>query len=110
MPTLHLSSGEPVLIDDDDLELVGRHRWFPLRSKGDVYARRQVRAGGRRFTVLMHRFLLGVTDSDVRVDHRNHNTLDNRRENLELYPSNGDHKRGEVGRFVPGVANRLRLD
>lgn len=41
------------------------------------------------------------------VHHINHDPRDNRRENLELYPSNGDHKRGEVGRFVPGVANRL---
>jgi hypothetical protein len=43
------------------------------------------------------------------VNHINHDPRDNRRENLELYPSNGDHKRGEVGRFVPGVANRLYL-
>lgn len=43
------------------------------------------------------------------VNHINHNPRDNRRENLELYPSNGDHKRGEVGRFVAGVANRLYL-
>lgn len=43
------------------------------------------------------------------VNHINHNPRDNRPENLELYPSNGDHKRGEVGRFVEGVANRLHL-
>ena len=43
------------------------------------------------------------------VNHINHDPRDNRPENLELYPSNGDHKRGEVGRFVPGVANRLHL-
>jgi endogenous inhibitor of DNA gyrase (YacG/DUF329 family) len=43
------------------------------------------------------------------VNHINHDPRDNRRENLELYPSNGDHKRGEVGRYAPGVANRLFL-
>lgn len=41
------------------------------------------------------------------VNHINRDPRDNRPENLELYPSNGDHKRGEVGRFVPGVANQL---
>jgi len=41
------------------------------------------------------------------VNHKNHDPRDNRRENLELYPTNGDHKRGEVGRFVSGVHNRL---
>ena len=39
------------------------------------------------------------------VNHKNHDPRDNRRENLELYPTNGDHKRGERGRFVDGVAN-----
>ncbi len=41
------------------------------------------------------------------VNHIDHNPANNLRENLELYPTNGDHKRGEVGRFVDGVANSL---
>ena len=43
------------------------------------------------------------------VNHINHDPRDNRQANLELYPSNGDHKRGEAGRYVAGVANRLSL-
>jgi len=43
------------------------------------------------------------------VNHINHDPRDNRPENLELYPSNGDHKRGEAGRYVAGVANRVSL-
>lgn len=43
------------------------------------------------------------------VNHIDHNPANNDRSNLELYPTNADHKRGEVGRFVDGVANRLRL-
>lgn len=43
------------------------------------------------------------------VNHKDRNPSNNARANLELYPSNGDHKRGEVGRFVPGVANRRFL-
>ncbi|MGO1736882.1 MAG: hypothetical protein ACTHZ9_11255 [Leucobacter sp.] len=43
------------------------------------------------------------------VNHINHDPRDNRRENLEMYPTNGDHKRGEAGRFVSGVHNRLSL-
>ena len=41
------------------------------------------------------------------VDHVDHNPRNNAVENLLLYPSNGDHKRGEAGRYVAGVANRL---
>jgi len=40
------------------------------------------------------------------VNHKDHNPSNNLRANLELYPTNGDHKRGEVGRFVEGVTNR----
>ena len=42
------------------------------------------------------------------VHHRDHRPLSNEPTNLELWPTNRDHKMGEVGRFVPGVANRLR--
>ena len=43
------------------------------------------------------------------VNHKDHDPSNNARSNLELWPTNGDHKRGEVGRFVDGVANRLYL-
>lgn len=36
------------------------------------------------------------------VNHINRNPRDNRRENLELYPSNGDHKRGGGRAFCAG--------
>jgi hypothetical protein len=64
--------------------------------------------------IMEHRLVMAqwvgrlLTRTEV-VNHKNRNPRDNRRENLELYPSNGDHKRGEVGRFVPGVANRRFL-
>lgn len=61
--------------------------------------------------IMEHRLVMAqwvgriLTRTEV-VNHINHNTRDNRRENLELYPTNGDHKRGEVGRFVSGVHNK----
>jgi len=61
--------------------------------------------------IMEHRLLMAMmcgrllTRQEV-VNHINRNPLDNSLTNLELYPTNGDHKRGEVGRFVDGVANR----
>lgn len=49
-------------------------------------------------------FLLKRTEV---VDHLDHNPSNNRPSNLALYPTNADHKRGEVGRLAFGVANRL---
>lgn len=43
------------------------------------------------------------------VNHKDHDPSHNARPNLELWPTNRDHKMGEVGRFVNGVANRLYL-
>lgn len=64
--------------------------------------------------IMEHRLVMAkrvgrlLTREEV-VNHINHDPRDNRPENLELYPTNGDHKRGEAGRFVIGVANRLHL-
>lgn len=43
------------------------------------------------------------------VHHRDHAPLNNVRDNLELWPTNRDHKLAEYGRYVSGVANRLSL-
>jgi hypothetical protein len=40
------------------------------------------------------------------VNHVDHDPSNNARSNLELWPTNADHKRGEFGRIVIGVANR----
>ena len=48
-----------------------------------------------------------LTRTEV-VNHIDHNPSNNSPKNLELWPDNGSHKRGEVGRFADGVANRLR--
>lgn len=40
------------------------------------------------------------------VNHLDHNPANNDLANLELWPTNADHKRGEAGRCVVGVANR----
>lgn len=44
----------------------------------------------------MHRQIMGVTDPKVKVDHKNHDTLDNRRHNLRICTNlqNCANKRG----------------
>ena len=43
------------------------------------------------------------------VHHLDHNPLNNKRMNLELWPDNRSHKSAEHGRVVEGAANRLSL-
>ena len=49
-----------------------------------------------------------LTRTEV-VDHIVHNPSNNAPSNLQLWPTNRDHKMGEAGRFVPGVHNRVSL-
>lgn len=62
--------------------------------------------------IMEHRLVMAqmcgrlLTRTEV-VNHIDHDPSNNDSSNLELWPTNADHKRGEVGRFVPGVANRV---
>lgn len=71
-----------VLVDDDVPNEVLAYRWY--LSGG--YAKRDGQKDGKRYHVLMHRFLAGVTEPGckIHVDHINGDTLDNRRENLRV--------------------------
>ena len=41
----------------------------------------------------MHRFIMGAENTQLQVDHKNHQTLDNRRENLEVVTHEENQKR-----------------
>jgi hypothetical protein len=89
------------------------------RGKGNYAGARYVRAPAWALPmarkdgyIMEHRLIVAglagrmLSRTEV-VNHRNHNPRDNRPENLELWPTNRDHKMAEHGRFVPGVANRV---
>lgn len=73
---------EEIFVDDEDLDLVIKHNWY-LNQKG--YAQANVlKPNGPKTTIRMHRLILGVTNPQIKVDHRFGNRLDNRRKNLRL--------------------------
>ena len=83
--TLTLKTGEVVLIDEEDLPLIGGLNWTALRRPHTTYVKARIKnADGSLGCVLMHRLLLGITDRHIDVDHINHNGLDNRRSNLRV--------------------------
>jgi len=78
MATLDIR-GVVVLFDDEDLELVSRHKWW-IVPQG--YAVTKIkRVDGSRRTIGMHRLILGDPDTPA-TDHINRDRLDNRRANL----------------------------
>lgn len=79
------------LIDTADLPKLQEIncKWCAFIANDDIYVCAQVRLGKRKYDFkLLHRFLMNA-EKGYEVDHRNHNTLDNRRSsNLRLTTHN----------------------
>ena len=80
-----LSQGKVAIIDDDDLPLVSGYRWYAWKGPmaKTYYAQASIkRADGTWTKIKMHRLIIGLTDPDVKVDHRDRNGLNNTRTNI----------------------------
>ena len=83
MLELKTSKGISFYISDEDFERVTRYKWNVKLFRTDEYVYRNTWYGGKRITILLHRF---ITDcpKGKQVHHKNFNPLDNTRENLEV--------------------------
>ena len=98
MIEIPLTQGQVALIDDEDYELVSQYKWYArwdphTKSFRAVTTGRQL--GGKRKMTYMHRLIMNAQKGE-QVDHVNHETLDNRKENLRLCDGFGNqHNRGK---------------
>lgn len=95
-----LDRGVEVIVSVQDLERVKDHFWFAMpNSNGSYYAR-----GGDTGGASMSRFIMDAPD-DMQVDHINHDTLDNRRENLRVitHQKNQMHRNGAFANSKTGI-------
>lgn len=90
MKEIPMTKGYVALIDDDDYGRVAELQWRALvgraRTDGhcDVRAVRwDTRPGEKRMVLYLHRFIVDAPDG-MEVDHKNGDTLDNRRCNLRV--------------------------
>jgi AP2 domain len=82
---LPLTRGLFAIIDAADYDWLSRWHWYAIKARNGFYAVRHAltkkKITGKH--VYLHRFILGLKDSDERQgDHRNGVTLDHRRKNL----------------------------
>ena len=87
MKTIKLTKGQVALVDDEDYEKLSQWKWYAQYRKGTgcYYAIRSDYSGDSQKSVYMHRYILGLEAGEKKViNHKNHNTLDNRKENIEI--------------------------
>ena len=86
-----------ILVDKEDFKEVAAFRgtWYVRKDGNTFYAQTTIRsANGKWKTVKMHRILLNPP-TDMQVDHKNHNGLDNRRENIRVVTC-GENNRNRI--------------
>lgn len=79
------------IIDPEDYELVRPYYWRAIRSRKQVYAVAKYVKDGQTRYIRMHRLIMDCPKDKI-VHHKNHNTLDNRKCNLEVMTSE-EHKK-----------------
>lgn len=78
---IELTQGKQAIVDDEDFEWLNQWKWYAHKDKKTWYARRSYGPRIERKSINMHTFIMGLNQGQ-KVDHRNNNGLDNRRDNL----------------------------
>lgn len=84
MKTIPLTRGQFAIVDDDNYDWLNQWKWQALwsESSNGYYATRTITSRRTKNSyVSMHRLILGL-HGDICGDHKNRNTLDNRKSNL----------------------------
>lgn len=98
---VNLTQGHVALIDEDDAVRIGEYRWFAQNHPSGIYA--ATGSSRKRERISMAAFIMNP-DHGMVVDHRNHNTLDNRKANLRICSrrENGMNRKGVTARNKSG--------
>jgi hypothetical protein len=88
MKEIKLTTGQTALVDDEDFEEVNKYKWYAKKNaNGTLYAITEIWHGRksvpRKTRIRMHRLIMKPADN-MKVDHKNHNGLDNRKDNLRV--------------------------
>jgi len=83
---IKLTRGYTAMVDEEDYDRVVAagpwHARVAKRKKTAIYAGRGLRVADKTTQILMHRFILELTDPTVFVDHIDGNGLNNLRKNM----------------------------
>lgn len=84
MIEISLTQGYYAIIDDEDFDLVMKHKWHVFKAGKKIYAStNSPRKCGRKKKILLHRLIMQAQVGQE-IDHKNADGLDNRKENLRF--------------------------
>lgn len=81
-----LTKGYFALVDDCDYEWLNQWKWHARVKKNKPYAYRAeyVKETKKNKSYAMHRVIMGITDPEIFIDHKDLNGINNQRENLRI--------------------------
>lgn len=87
MREIKLTRGKVALVDDEDFEFLNQWKWCAHKEhkNGNYYAYRTLNLSKtKKVTIIMHRVIAGLKNSNIHIDHINGNGLDNQRSNIRV--------------------------
>lgn len=115
MKEIPLTQDQVTRVDDEDFYRLNQNPWYAQWNTHTktFYAKRIVRRDGNRTALFVHREILGLEPGDPwDVHHRDGDTLNNTRENLEVVTRlehnhlHRDNPRRDASKYGIGVARR----
>lgn len=88
MKKIKLTQNKVALVDDEDFKIVSQYRWYAQKISNTYYACVDNRAINKIYLymhrLIMEKILQKTLLKEEQVDHKNHNGLDNRRQNIRI--------------------------
>lgn len=81
MRKIPLTQGQFAIVDDEDFEDLNKNKWFA--SYSDITKSFYAKRSHKGTTIYMHRQIM-KPEKGVCIDHINHNTLNNKKNNLRV--------------------------
>lgn len=99
MKKIKLTKGQFALVDDEDFEKINKFKWYATfdKRKKTFYAHRRPLLNGFKKTISMHRIIMDCPTNKV-VDHINHVTLDNQKNNLRICDSKENARNSRISK------------
>jgi len=93
-----LTQSKVAIVDIDDYEELSKYKWYANPIKKNYYGTRDIYKNKKKKRYYMHRVIMKV-EKILKIDHKNGNTLDNRKSNLRVATprQNGMNKKQKEG-------------